>query len=88
MRLIHMLYMHTETTNFTYKCIMYRISSLERCDLTLASSTSPPQLLLFVHPTLARSRSHDKKERGRSAEGKRGGVDWEQGRVEESEERV
>ncbi|KYN35260.1 hypothetical protein ALC56_10435 [Trachymyrmex septentrionalis] len=65
------------------------IPSLKCCDLTLATSTSPPlQLLLFVHPTLARSRSHDKKERGRSAEGKQGGVDWKQRRVEESEEKV
>lgn len=45
------------------------------------SSTSPPlQLLLFVHPTLARSRSRDKKERGgRSAEGVRGGERREEG---------
>lgn len=44
-----------------------RVYCFKRSDL-LASSTSPPlQLLLFVHPTLARSRSHDKKERGRSA---------------------
>lgn len=28
---------------------------------------------------MARSRSHDKKERGRSAEGKQGGVGWETG---------
>lgn len=68
----------------------YTVSSLKRCDPTPASSTSPPlQLLLFVHPTLARSRSHDKKERGgRSTEGERGGEAREERWIEGSEERV
>lgn len=45
-----------------------------------SSTSPPPQLLLFVHPTLARSRSRDKKERGgRSAEDVRGGERREEG---------